>query len=176
MSHIECPAAVVLADVVGVRGKTGDAGSIAIGVVEGVVAKELQLGADSDIGVRYKLILPEDSFGDELVNIARQQIWPHTRTAWRARVGRVRVDAEELIEASRVQVSDGQSCRLGDLPLHADSRLYGVWRRQRRVGLVNGGGAGTHGATTSKGRWVEGLTESGEACRVVDDVLLLGGA
>src|SRR5947209_19295840 len=59
MPNVEGDAAIVLADVVGIGGESGHARSIAIGVVQGVEAEQLQFGADAHIAVHDQLILLE---------------------------------------------------------------------------------------------------------------------
>jgi hypothetical protein len=63
-------AAVVGADVVGVRGKAGNSGGVAVGIVQYVVAEKLNLRSEANVGVGDQLILPEDAFGNVAVKIS----------------------------------------------------------------------------------------------------------
>src|ERR1700691_1880009 len=103
LPDVERSATVVLADVVGVRGKVGDTRRVAVGIAQRVEAEELDFGANFYVGVHDQLFLFEIAFGDKAVDIPATD-GRTIRVAGGSRIRRIRVDGKELVEAARVQV------------------------------------------------------------------------
>jgi len=57
--NVKGATAIVLADVVGIRDETGRAGSVALGIVQRVIAEQLDLGSNPNVGIQNELILLE---------------------------------------------------------------------------------------------------------------------
>src|SRR5437879_4119913 len=162
MARIERGPSVVLADVVGVGGKSGNTGSVTVGVVQGVVAKQLKLRPQADVAVHDELLLAEIAFGRVLVDaISAQGLWAQAQ-------------CQQLIEATGTQIGDRKRRRLGELSLDADCRLQRVWSVQPRVDLVYGRGCSSRRrAASRKGK---GLADPRKTCGIADDIFLLRDA
>src|SRR3984957_3601403 len=146
MPNVEGAASIILADVVRVRGEGRNAAGIALRVVQSVVAEELHLTAHPNIGVHDELLLLEVRFRNVTIEVSarggragrkRGQRKIRGRTG-RARKGRIGIDSNELIEAPRIQISNGECRRLADLALQADRVLPRARRMQMRSDLING--------------------------------------
>src|SRR5580700_12185999 len=102
MANIKGRSAIVLADVVRVRGEAADSGSIAVGVVQSVVGEELHLGAPANIRIDNELVLLEVGVGDVAIEVLGRfhTIWIAGRSGDRG----VGIDGEKLIESARTEI------------------------------------------------------------------------
>ena len=66
VAGVERCAAIVLADVVGIRGEIGNARGVAIGVVQVVIAKQLNFRADADVLLTMSWFWRNCDFGNDI--------------------------------------------------------------------------------------------------------------
>src|SRR5258708_6566179 len=171
MANVKRGAAVVEADVVARRGKTVRAGSIAVGVVQGVVAKEGKLRAHSNAAVDDQLVLLEDAFGLVLVDgvSVAQRMWRCRGIARQGRANRrVDVFGEKLVDAAGRQIGDREIGDLRELALEGHAGLHGVRRAEIQIWPIKGRGNVAHLLESRRSRRIVQIK-----LRVGDDELLL---
>src|SRR5579864_2640574 len=101
----------------GVRRKTGNTGSVAVGMVQRIVAEHLHLGTDAHVAVHYQLVLFEIGFGNVAIDVASLDRGT-IRSAWGSGIWGAGVDESELVEAARIHINDGKGCGFRELTFH----------------------------------------------------------
>ena len=105
MADVESGTAVVLLQIEGIRSNIGSAGSVAVSVIQRVLAEEGEFRAHSNAAVYDQLVLLEDTFGLKLiVNLARRG----NRSCAGRNLLRISEVGEKLMIAARVEVRDGE--------------------------------------------------------------------
>src|SRR6266851_1856645 len=128
-------------------------------------------GSYTDIAVHDQLVLPEITLRHILINVSSSWIGANGAPR-RARKRSVAVDRQKLIKATGIQICNRQSCRLRQLPFHAERPLDRVRRMQPGIDLVNR--RCTVRARRTTGRKNQWLIKTGEAGRIINDKFLLG--
>src|SRR5260370_26611773 len=138
VANIEGSAAIVSSNVEWIRREIRSAGSIAIGIVQSVVAEkregEFCGPGHANTAVHDELILAEDTSGFELVvNLTR---WRGDNCAGR-HLSLIRKPGVKLTFSARVEIGDGQVGGLRQLALQGHSSLHGLRSVHVRINVIN---------------------------------------
>ncbi len=134
MADVEGGTAVILAHVEWIRGEAARAGSIAVGVVESVIAEKRKLRSHSNAAIHNELVLLEHAFGLILEDILVRAIGPQTGDGIRG----VEIGGEKLMDPARGQVGHRQVGEFRELAFQADAGLDGIRRAKIRIELISG--------------------------------------
>src|SRR5580704_5582745 len=120
---------IVLAEVVGV-GNIASGSAVAVGPTRGVEADQAQVLVDTRIHAGDQLVLLEDAFGIELVDVAARRVqWKGVVAACSQRgIVLVGIDGDQLVGAEGVQVGHGQAGAGVKLAFQSEASLGGVGR------------------------------------------------